>query len=113
MKPGARRPDSQTGVILTRSVMRTSPSSSPPPLSILIRGGDEGAEQRVRVERLALELRVELAARNHGESVLDDLDELLVRRQPRHLQAGLDEPPQVLLVDLVTVACLSEISVFP
>ena len=48
-------------------------------MDVLVRGGDEGLEQRMRLVRLALEFRMKLA--RHKKRVIfefDDLDELAV-----------------------------------
>src|SRR5262245_13421955 len=71
---------------------------SGPRAPVLPGGGDEGAEQRMGLERLALEFRVELAGEEPGRiRELHDLDELPVRRGARDLQAAFHQPSQVLL----------------
>src|SRR5205823_6294722 len=68
------------------------------------RGPYEAAEDRMAIERTGFELRVELAGeepRMVGE--LDDLDEVLVWRQPREHQAFFFELPAKLVVELVAM----------
>src|SRR5262249_54832252 len=75
------------------------------PRLVLVRGLHERGEQRVRLRRLRLELRVEL----HGEiprviGQLGDLDELAVRGAPRDAQPALGERLLVEAVELVAMA---------
>ena len=68
-------------------------------------GADEAGEERVRVPRPRAKLGVELP----GDEVrvlrdLDDLDELLLRPDPRDPEPVLLEPVDVVVVDLVSVA---------
>ena len=51
-------------------------------VNVLVRGGDEALEQRMRLVRLAQELRMELA-RNEERVILqfDDLNKLVVGRR--------------------------------
>src|SRR5262245_58473598 len=73
-------------------------------LLLTVRGGDEVAEERVRGERARLVLGVELAGEEpRVGGVLDDLDELLVRRDPRDLHPSGLELREELLVHLVAV----------
>src|SRR4051812_34767529 len=69
-----------------------------------IAGFDEAGEQRMRVQRLRLELRMEL----HGEvpwmiGQFGNLDELAVRRPTRDAQSVLDERPFVSAVEFVAM----------
>src|SRR5215468_5886872 len=83
----------------------TAPDSSRSPALAVQRGLDEGAEERMRVPRAGAELRVELAGDEpRVVRQLDDLDELLLRPDPRDPQPGLLEVGQVVVVHLVTVA---------
>src|SRR5581483_10695258 len=66
---------------------------------------DEARKQRMRMERLRLEFRMELhreVPRMVGQ--LGDLDELAVGRAARNPKAVLDERPLVQAVELVAVA---------
>src|SRR5215210_1121516 len=66
---------------------------------------DKALEQRMRVERLALQLRVELNADEPGMvGPLDDLGERAVRAHSREDQAAFLERALVMDVDLVAVA---------
>src|SRR6185295_16112797 len=72
---------------------------------VLVGGGDERGEQRMRLRRLRLELRVEL----HGEiprmsGQLGDLDELAVGRAAGNLEAAIGQRALVQAVELVAVA---------
>ena len=61
-------------------------------LPILVAGGDEVAEERVRLERLGFELGVELAAEEEGVAGdLDDLDVGGVGGGAGEAQAGAGE----------------------
>src|SRR5678809_1078668 len=94
---GAPPPIARSEVTGTRF---TGPSAGRLPVSLA--GIDEGAEKRMRLHRLALELRVELAGEEIGMvRDLDDLDEPLVGRLARHLQAAALEVIHVLAVHLV------------
>src|SRR5277367_1162623 len=74
-------------------------------LPVPIACGDEVAEERVRLERLGFELRVELAAEEEGMSGdLDDLDVGGVGRGAGEAKASAGEDGLVLAVELVTVA---------
>ena len=69
-----------------------------------VRGGDEALEQRMRLVRLALKFRMELA-RHEKRMILqfDDLDELAVGRQPAEHETGLLEFLAVGIVEFVAV----------
>ena len=73
--------------------------------AILVAGGDEVAEERVRLERLGLELGVELAAEEEGMvGDLDDLDVGGVGGGAGEAKAGAGEDGFVLAVELVAMA---------
>src|SRR5262245_20079406 len=99
---GAPAPIARSAVTATR---RPAAGGSAGGLTVPLAGIDERAEEGVRLHRLGLELRVELA----GQEVrvirnLDDLDEALVRRLPGHLEPAPLEIVHVLAVHLVAVA---------
>src|SRR5438876_6193567 len=69
---------------------------------VAVRGLDKARKERMRVQRLRLEFRMEL----HGEvprvaGQLRDLDELAVGGASRNAQAVLGERPLVQAVELV------------
>src|SRR5271156_5376569 len=71
---------------------------------VLVRSRNKSAKERVRLQRLGLELRVELAAQEKG--VAGDLDNLHVgriRRGAGDAQAGSGEQRLVFPVELVTM----------
>src|SRR3954453_6598345 len=75
------------------------------PQPVLIRRPDEAAEQRMRLQRLRLELRMELAA--DEEWMLGDLDHLDVSPiggRAGDAQAAAGEHGFVLAVELVAMA---------
>ena len=72
--------------------------------AVLVAGGDEVAEERVWLERLGLELRVELAAEEEGMGGdLDDLDVGGVWSGSSEAQTAASEDGFVLAVEFVTV----------
>ena len=74
-------------------------------MPVFVSGADERLEQRMRLQRLRLELRMELAAeemRMSGE--LDDLDVGAVGRGPGDAQARRGQRLFVLAVEFVAVA---------
>src|SRR4051794_24195636 len=73
--------------------------------ALLDRGFDEACEQRMGLERAALELRMELDANEpRVVGTLDDLRQLAVRRHAREEQARTLERVLVVDVHLVAVA---------
>ena len=73
--------------------------------AVLVRRRDEGAEQRMRLQRLGLELGMELAAQEEG--VVGDLDDLDVG--PSGVVPVMRNPPRgqqffVFAIELVTMA---------
>src|ERR1035437_8667867 len=76
-----------------------------PPHPLLVGGPDERREQRMRMHRLGLELRLELAAQvPRVPRDFADLHVGLVRRLPRDPQPGRCQDLFVLAVELVAVA---------
>src|SRR5689334_15812882 len=73
--------------------------------TLLVRGADECLEERVRLHRLGLEFRMELAAQEPGV-VRDfaDLDIGVVRRLPGDPQAGGLQALLVFAIEFVAVA---------
>lgn len=73
-------------------------------LGVLVRGGDETLEQRMRLVRLAQKLRVKLA-RDEKRMVLEfnDFDQLAVGRQAAEHEPGLLEFFTVGVVEFVAV----------
>src|SRR5262245_51356175 len=72
---------------------------------VRVAGLDESGEQRVRLERLRRELRVELHRDIPGmRRQLDDLDELAVERAAHDLESLVGERLLVQAVELVAVA---------
>ena len=72
---------------------------------VLVAGGDEVAEERVRLERLGFELGVELAAEEEGMGRdFDDLDVGGVGGGAGEAEAAAGEDGLVLAVELVAVA---------
>src|ERR1700721_3668214 len=70
-----------------------------------VAGGDEGAEERMRLERLGFELGVKLAAEEEGMlGQLDDLDIGRVRRSASDAQTGAGEQRLVFAIEFVTGA---------
>src|SRR5262245_5114323 len=98
---GAPPPIARSAVTATR---RPAGGGSAGGLAVPLAGIDEGAEEGVRLHRLALELRVELAGQEVGMvGDLDDLDEALVGGLAGHLEAAPLEVVHVLAVHLVPV----------
>src|SRR6185503_8600853 len=74
-------------------------------LAVFVRGLHKGGEQRLRLERLGLELRMELAADEVRMVIeLDDLDVGSVGSRSRYAQAGAGQHRFILAVELVAVA---------
>src|SRR6266511_1775944 len=75
------------------------------PGAVLVARLDEADEERMRLQRLALELRVELAGEEVGMlRQLDDLDVGAVGRASRDAQSGAGEQLLIFAVELVAVA---------
>src|SRR5688572_17394086 len=80
--------------------------------ALLDRRADEAAEQRVRLERARLQLRVELNADEPRVALdLDDLGQEAVRRQAGDDHALVLEPVAIGHVDLVAVTVADRKSV--
>lgn len=67
----------------------------------LVRGGDEPFEQRMRLVRLAQELRMELARQKERVILqFDDFNQLSIRRVAAENKAGFLESVAVSIVEL-------------
>ena len=74
-------------------------------VDVLVRGGDEALEQRMRLVRLAQKFRMELAGDEKRMVLqLDDFDQFAVRRKAAENKAGLLEFFAVGVVEFVAVA---------
>src|SRR5262245_34922823 len=97
---GAPPPIARSAVTATRRAACASAGG----LSVSFAGIDEGAEEGMRLHRLALELRVELAGQEIGViGHLDDFDEALVGGLAGHLEPAPLQIVHVLAVHLVPV----------
>src|SRR5262245_43212323 len=99
---GAPPPIVTAPIVTARvSVIRASRGSSSPGALMVQRGLDERGEERMRLPRPRAEFRVELAGHEPGMvRQLDDLDQLLVRPDPRDPKPALHEGVEIVVVDL-------------
>ena len=68
-------------------------------------GGDETSEQRVRLVRFAVKLRMKLAGDEEGMfGQFDDLHQFPVRREPAQDEAGFLESFAIRIVEFVAMA---------
>src|SRR5712691_10433412 len=74
-------------------------------VDVVVAGSDEAFEQRVRLVRLALEFRVELAGdKERMIFQLDYFDQLSIRGKPAEDEPGLFKALAVGVVELVAMA---------
>src|SRR5947207_6586002 len=103
-EPAPKRTPAATSIacgVLDISQQRSGQAALP----ILVRGADEGAEQRVRLERLRFELGMELAPEIPGVIAdLTDLDIGVIRRLAGDPQPCGGQDLLILAVEFVAVA---------